>query len=76
MVTHTLDEASLRPWIEDCLEIFGSERCMFGGNFPVDAMYGSFDELMHAFHAATDQLSKEERRAFFAENARRVYRLP
>jgi predicted TIM-barrel fold metal-dependent hydrolase len=75
MVTHTLEVDALRPWIEACLEVFGAERCMFGGNFPVDAMYGSFDTLIAACLAASQGLSQEQRRALFVENARRAYRL-
>ncbi len=75
MVTHSLAAAELRPWIETCLEVFGPERCMFGGNFPVDAMYGRFDELIDSVRAATGELSEQQRRAFFVENARRCYGL-
>lgn len=75
MATHTLGQQALRPWIEACLEIFGVQRCLFGGNFPVDAMYGTFSELITSFLAATDGLRATERRALFADNARRIYRL-
>ncbi len=75
MVMHSLAQADLRPWIETCLELFGAERCMFASNFPVDAMYGGFDELLGSVRAATDGLGTQERRAFLVENARRTYGL-
>jgi predicted TIM-barrel fold metal-dependent hydrolase len=31
------------PWLEYAIEAFGVDRCMFASNFPVDAMYGTFD---------------------------------
>jgi len=37
--------AILAPWLEYAIEAFGVDRCMFASNFPVDAMYGTFDEL-------------------------------
>jgi predicted TIM-barrel fold metal-dependent hydrolase len=38
-------EAS-RPWIEHCLNTFGDLRCFFASkNFPVDGIFGSYDEL-------------------------------
>ena len=33
------------PWIEHCLNTFGDFRCFFASNFPVDGMFGSYDEL-------------------------------
>lgn len=75
MATHSLDAATLRPWIEGCLEAFGPDRCMFGGNFPVEAMYGDYGTLIDSVSAAVAGLSDAERRAFFVDNARRVYRL-
>ena len=33
------------PWLEYAIEAFGVDRCMFASNFPVDSMYGTFDEL-------------------------------
>ena len=37
------------PWLEYAIEAFGVDRCMFASNFPVDAMYGTFDDLYTAF---------------------------
>ncbi|HVY95661.1 MAG TPA: amidohydrolase family protein [Solirubrobacterales bacterium] len=75
MVTHTLSVAELRPWIETCLQAFGPGRCLFGSNFPVEAMYGTYDELLTAYRDAAAGLAEAERDAFFAGNARRAYRL-
>ncbi len=75
MVTHSLAAAELRPWIETCLGAFGPGRCLFGSNFPVEAMYGGYDELLAAYAEGTAGLAEDERRAFFVENARRAYRL-
>jgi L-fuconolactonase len=76
MATHSLAEEALRPWIEGCLEAFGPERSIFGGNFPVDAMYGDYGTLIDTVTAAVAGLDESERRAFFVDNARRAYRLP
>lgn len=75
MATHSLELDAQRPWIEGCLEAFGPGRCIFGGNFPVDAMYGDYGTLVDSVTAAVAGLSDEERRAFFVDNARRAYRL-
>ena len=62
------------PWLEYAIEAFGVDRCMFASNFPVDAMYGTFDELYAAFSAVTAALDGESRGKLFATNAERVYR--
>lgn len=74
MATHSLEPEAMRPWLEGCLEAFGPERCIFGSNFPVEAMYGDFDQLVASVRAVTDELDEAAQRAVFAENARRVYR--
>ena len=62
------------PWLEYAIEAFGVDRCMFASNFPVDSMYGTFDELYAAFSAVTAGLDSESREKLFARNAERVYR--
>jgi len=75
MATHSLEADAQRPWIEGCVEAFGVGRCAFGGNFPVDAMYGDYETLVKTAAAAVCGLTEDERRAFFVDNARRAYRL-
>lgn len=75
MATHALDADTLHPWLQGCLDAFGAGRCIFGSNFPVEAMYGGFDELVGSVRAVVDGLAAEDQRAFWAENARRVYRI-
>ena len=65
---------ALAPWLEYAIEAFGVDRCMFASNFPVDAMYGTFDELYMAFDAVTAGLDGEARSRLFATNAERIYR--
>jgi L-fuconolactonase len=62
------------PWLEYAIETFGDNRCMFASNFPVDSMYGTFDELYTVFDTVTAGLDGEARQRLFAGNAERVYR--
>jgi L-fuconolactonase len=62
------------PWLEYAIEAFGVDRCMFASNFPVDSMYGTFDELYATFSAVTAGLDGESRQKLFAGNAERVFR--
>ena len=74
MPLESMDIDAFRPWLEYAIEAFGVDRCMFASNFPVDSMYGTFDELYAAFSAVTAGLDGESRSKLFAENAERTYR--
>ena len=65
---------ALGPWLEYAIEAFGVDRCMFASNFPVDAMYGTFDQLYTTFSTVTAGLGSEGRGKLFADNAETVYR--
>ncbi len=72
-----------RPWsledhraiIRDSLEIFGTDRCMFASNFPVDGLCGSFETIYAGYKQATADLPQADRLKLFHDNAIRVYRL-
>jgi predicted TIM-barrel fold metal-dependent hydrolase len=70
----SMDAAVLAPWLEYAIEAFGVDRCLFASNFPVDSMYGTFDDLYAAFSTITAGLDGECREKLFAQNAERVYR--
>lgn len=65
-----------QPYIETCLEAFGTNRCMFESNFPEDKQSCSYVELWNAFKLATRTMSADERRDLFYRTACRTYRLP
>jgi L-fuconolactonase len=66
--------AVLAPWLEHAIGAFGVDRSLFASNFPVDSMYGTFDDLYAAFSTVTAGLDGESREKLFAKNAERVYR--
>jgi predicted TIM-barrel fold metal-dependent hydrolase len=65
-----------KPFIETSIEAFGTDRCMFESNFPVDKQSCSYTELWNAFKLATASLTKDERSDLFYRTACRTYRLP
>jgi predicted TIM-barrel fold metal-dependent hydrolase len=65
-----------RGVIRDVIDAFGTARCMFASNFPVDSLVGSFDTIYSGFKAATADLPRAERLHLFHDNAVRLYRLP
>lgn len=75
MRDHRWTPESLRPWILDAIDAFGVDRCMFGTNWPVDSLYSTFEALVDAYASAVASFTEPERRALFAGNAERCYRI-
>jgi L-fuconolactonase len=75
MSLHSFAAAAQRPFVEHCLEAFGTERCMFASNFPVDALYGGFDQMFGLYEALAAELGEADLEALFAGNAERIYRI-
>ena len=59
MFKHNWTIEDFRPIIETCLDQFGSNRCMFGSNFPVDSLYSDYNSLMSAFRTLIPKSSYE-----------------
>jgi predicted TIM-barrel fold metal-dependent hydrolase len=74
MPLKTMQRDALGPWLEFAIEVFGADRCMFASNFPVDATFGTFDDLYETFDEVTAGLDPTAREKLFATTAERVYR--
>ena len=70
-----LDAGQRREAILGVVEAFGTQRAMFASNFPVDSLRLGFDAICRDFDQATLDLSQEERRGLFHDNAIRIYRM-
>lgn len=68
--------ATWTPYLKTCIDIFGSERCMFESNFPVDKQSCSYAALWNAFKLCTQSMSAPARQNLFYRTACRTYRLP
>jgi predicted TIM-barrel fold metal-dependent hydrolase len=66
---------SLRPWVNTCIEAFGTQRVVFGTNWPVDRMYSSYPDVLDAYAALIVEYTEDEQRAMFAGNANRLFRI-
>jgi len=67
--------AAWRPYIETCIELFGTHRCMFESNFPVDRKACSYVTLWNAFKIMTQGCSASEKSDLFSATAARFYGL-
>jgi predicted TIM-barrel fold metal-dependent hydrolase len=64
-----------QPYIDTCIEAFGTNRCMFESNFPVDKAMCSYVALWNAFKRAAAGHSASDKAALFHDTAAKVYRL-
>ena len=64
-----------RPYVETCIEAFGTERGMFESNYPVDRWGATYPVLWNAFKRITSGASADEKTALYAGTAARFYRI-
>jgi L-fuconolactonase len=62
----------LRPYVDYALELFGTDRMMFGSDYPVCLLAASYDIVLSSFQ---ELLSDSDRDKIFSQNAARFYRL-
>ena len=69
----TLDD--IRPFVMHALGVFGEDRVIFGGDWPVVLSASSWQRWVDALDLLTADFSPDAKRKLWAENARRFYRL-
>jgi predicted TIM-barrel fold metal-dependent hydrolase len=75
MFDHRWTVESLRPYVLETIDTFGTDRAMFASNFPVDRLFSSYTDLWHAYAAIVNGASDTEKDALFRGNAERLYRI-
>ena len=64
-----------KPYFETCIEAFGTGRCMFESNFPVDKGSYSYPVYWNACKLMAANASQSEKADLFAGTAKRFYNL-
>lgn len=75
MLDHHWTLGSIRPLILESLDAFGTKRCLFASNYPVDGLYARYADIWHAYAEVIADANKKEQHALFVGNAQRIYRL-
>lgn len=68
-------EAALRPYMDRAVDAFGTDRVMFGGDWPVSILALPYPRWVEIVDRALAHCTEAERRAVFRDNAIRWYRL-
>jgi L-fuconolactonase len=66
--------ADLKPYVDAALEHFGPARCMYGSDWPVCELAGSYEQVHGALREVLGSLSSDEASEIFEGTARRFYR--
>lgn len=69
------DPSHIADVIHESVTIFGSNRCIFGSNFPIEKLWTSYRDLVSAHRAAVSIYDPKEQLALLNENASRVYKI-
>lgn len=71
--TWTADD--LRPYVEHAMEVFGAERLMYGGDWPITLMGGGYRKTWQATTAMLAELSEDQRESILWRSAAEFYRM-
>lgn len=71
--TWTADD--LMPYLEHVVSSFGTDRVIYGSDWPVSVLAGGYQRWWEAFSIFLKRLSPEEQAKVTASNAAKIYRL-
>lgn len=66
---------SIRPYVLGSIEAFGTDRVVFGTNWPVDRMFSSYPDVINAYAEIIANFPRAEQVRMFSENAERLFRI-
>ena len=72
---NTWRAGDLASYVGHARDVFGTDRMVFGTDWPVCLMAGSYGQVVGGMVEALGPVSESERSAIFGGNAARVYRL-
>ena len=58
-----------------CLELFGSHRCIYGSNFPIEKIWTNYTDLIGSYRNSLSSLSQHEQNLIFYKNAKEIYKI-
>lgn len=69
------DPQHISDVVGETLELFGSDRCIWGSNFPIEKLWTDYGSIVDAVKAALAGLDAKARGMVLYDNAVRLYRL-
>ena len=72
---HRNDPELIAFIMDSAVEILGSDRLMFGSNFPIEKLWTDYASIVSAIRDALASYPEADRRAVLHDTAKRLYRL-
>lgn len=72
---HRNDPAHIARIGHEVVAMFGSSRCLYGSNFPIEKLWAPYADLISAYRKAFAAAPAEDQANIFYNTAKRVYRL-
>jgi predicted TIM-barrel fold metal-dependent hydrolase len=69
------DTSHIAEVVQETVEIFGPERCLWGSNFPIENIWTDYPSVLNAAKAAIASFDEGARDAILRGTAARLYRL-
>jgi L-fuconolactonase len=66
----------LQPYVDRALDVFGPNRLMYGGDWPISTAFGGYDRVFGSLADALAGLSDTDREQIYSRTAREFYRIP
>lgn len=65
----------MKPYFETVLDVFGMDRVLFGGDWPVLLRAASYQKWVHDFYEMAHALTPNEKQKLYHHNAKQMYKL-
>ncbi|MBC7763225.1 MAG: amidohydrolase family protein [Candidatus Saccharibacteria bacterium] len=65
----------IRPFVERGVEVFGADRLMYGGDWPVSLLAGGYERVLQGLSALIGELDGAESDAILGGTAQRFYQI-
>jgi predicted TIM-barrel fold metal-dependent hydrolase len=72
---HRNDVSHIDGIVKETVELFGSGRCLFGSNFPIEKLWTDYATLFGSYRSAIKSLSAGDQRAILHDTAANIYRI-
>lgn len=67
--------SAVRPFVERALDVFGPDRLMYGGDWPISVAHGGYDHVFDGLAEVLSGLSDTDRERVLSGTAREFYRI-
>lgn len=65
----------IRPYVDRAIEVFGADRLMFGGDWPISVLAGGYERVFEGFSSLIAGLDATSRENLVGATAERFYRI-